>query len=81
MIICNLSEIPDKKFKILGLVKGVWPVSSPSADLTEAMSEATGSIIEDADSLGADAIVNFTYTSIGYPSTSIIAYGTAVKFI
>ena len=85
MLICNLSEIPGKKFEVLGIVKNavsaVVSATNATNDLNFALSDAEENIIEDAEELGADAIVNFTYTSIGYPSTGVIACGTAVKFI
>ncbi|MGF1759128.1 heavy metal-binding domain-containing protein [Photobacterium sagamiensis] len=49
--------------------------------LTEAREEALNRVIAEAESLGADAIVNlrFTTSAIMQGASEILAYGTAVK--
>ena len=51
--------------------------------MNEASAIATQRMIEDAERLGADAIVNvrFASSAIMAGAAEIIAYGTAVKFI
>jgi uncharacterized protein YbjQ (UPF0145 family) len=49
--------------------------------LQDARSEATKRMVEAADALGADAVVNVRYTtsSIAGGAAELFAYGTAVK--
>jgi len=49
--------------------------------LTEARKEATQRMVEDAESLGADAIINvrFTTSQIMASAAELMVYGTAVK--
>lgn len=51
--------------------------------MSEARDIATKRMIEEAETLGADAIVNVRYASsaIMQGAAEVIAYGTAVKFI
>ena len=51
--------------------------------MNEARAIATKRMVEEAESLGADAIVNIRYASsaIMQGAAEVIAYGTAVKFI
>jgi uncharacterized protein YbjQ (UPF0145 family) len=51
--------------------------------MNEARALATKRMVEEAKSLGADAIVNIRYASsaIMQGAAEVIAYGTAVKFI
>lgn len=51
--------------------------------MTDARNLATNRMTEEAEQLGADAIVNIRYASsaIMQGAAEIIAYGTAVKFI
>lgn len=50
--------------------------------LTEARAIATKRMVEDAEALGADAVVGMRYTSssIVQGAAEVTAYGTAVKF-
>lgn len=50
--------------------------------MNEAREIATGRMVEEAQSLGADAIVNVHYTTaaVVQGAAEIMAYGTAVKF-
>lgn len=103
MILVNISEIPGKKFEILGLVKGSVVQSKHvgrdfmaglktlvggeivgyTEMLTEARQIATKRMVDDAQRLGADAILKVTYASAGIMqgAAEIMAYGTAVKFV
>ncbi len=51
--------------------------------MNEARAIATQRMIEDAERLGADAVINvrFSSSAIMQGAAEIIAYGTAVKFI
>lgn len=50
--------------------------------MNEARALATKRMVEEAENLGADAIVNIRYASstIAQGAAEVIAYGTAVKF-
>jgi uncharacterized protein YbjQ (UPF0145 family) len=51
--------------------------------MNEARALATKRMVEEAEGLGADAIVNIRYTSsaVMQGAAEVIAYGTAVKFV
>ncbi len=51
--------------------------------MNEARALATKRMVEDAERLGADAVVNIRYASaaVMQGAAEVIAYGTAVKFI
>ena len=51
--------------------------------MNEARALATKRMVEEAEQLGADAVVKFRYASsaIMQGAAEVIAYGTAVKFI
>jgi len=50
--------------------------------MNEARAIATKRMVEDAESLGADGIINIRYatSSIMNGTSEVISYGTAVKF-
>ncbi len=50
--------------------------------MNDARALATKRMVEEAESMGADAVVNIRYASAAVMSTAaeVIAYGTAVKF-
>lgn len=58
-------------------------LSSYNEMMNEARALATKRMVEEANSLGADGIVNIRYASsaIMQGAAEVIAYGTAVKFI
>lgn len=58
-------------------------ISEYTQMMDEARSLATDRMVEEAEKLGADAIINIRYaTSLVIQSAAeVIAYGTAVKFI
>ena len=102
MILVNTDYIPDKKFDMLGLVKGntiqcknigrditqglKTIVGGEMKAYTEMMNEAralaTKRMVQEAEELGADAIINIRYVSatIAANAAEVLAYGTAVKF-
>lgn len=51
--------------------------------MNEARAIATKRMVEEAEALGADAIVNIRYASaaVMQGAAEVIAYGTAVKFV
>ncbi len=51
--------------------------------MSEARAMATKRMVQEAEGLGADAIVNIRYSSsaIMQGAAEVIAYGTAVKFV
>lgn len=51
--------------------------------MNEARAIATKRMVQEAESLGADAIVNIRYSSASVMAgaAEVIAYGTAVKFV
>lgn len=51
--------------------------------LNEARAMATKRMVEEAEALGADGIINIRYTSaaVMQGAAEILAYGTAVKFV
>ena len=77
MLIVTINEIPGKKLEALG------EVTDYADMLTEARQIATGRMVKDAESLGADAIVGMRYASasVMQGAAEVIAYGTAVKFV
>ena len=64
-----------------GLVGG--ELKSYTEMMNEARALATKRMVEDAERLGADAVVNIRYASaaVMQGAAEVIAYGTAVKFI
>lgn len=51
--------------------------------INEARSIATKRMVEEAEGLGADAVINLRYTSatVMQGAAEILVYGTAVKFV
>ena len=51
--------------------------------LNEARATATARMVEDAQSLGADAVINLRYASaaVMQGAAEVIAYGTAVRYL
>jgi uncharacterized protein YbjQ (UPF0145 family) len=51
--------------------------------INEARSIATQRMVEEAEQLGADAVINLRYTSaaVMQGAAEILVYGTAVKFV
>ena len=64
-----------------GIVGG--ELKSYNEMMNEARALATKRMVEEAEALGADAVVNIRYASSAVMSgaAEVIAYGTAVKFI
>ena len=64
-----------------GLVGG--EISSYTEMLNEARQIATKRMVDEAESLGADAVVGLRYasSSVMQGAAEVVAYGTAVKFL
>lgn len=76
MLVSTTDFIPDRKYEIIGLVTGVRFMSFLAK--TE-LSKAIDKLIEEAQSMHADAIVGLRPYTTPNGSTGVI--GTAVKFI
>ena len=94
MLLLNIDHVPGREIEALSIVKGSvvqcksfgkdfmafmntfvgGEIESYTAMLTEARQIATKRMVDEAQALGADAVVN-----IRFGSSSVIAYGTAVK--
>ena len=63
-----------------GLVGG--EITSYTEMLNEARQIATKRMVEDAEALGADAVINVRYgsASVMQGSAEVIVYGTAIKY-
>ena len=95
MILVNTDYITGKEFEMLGLVKGSTIQSKNiGKDITQsfktivggelkAWALATKRMVEEAEGMSADAVVNIRYASsaIMQGAAEVIAYGTAVKFV
>ena len=58
-------------------------IASYTEMLTEARQIATKRMVDEAETLGADAVINVRYgsSSMMQSAAEVIAYGTAVKYI
>ena len=58
-------------------------LSSYTEMMSEARAIATKRMAEDAQAMGADAVINIRYTSssVTQGAAEVMAYGTAVKFV
>ena len=58
-------------------------IESYTQMLTEARQIATKRMVDEADALGADAIINVRYgsSSVMQGAAEVVAYGTAVKYL
>ena len=90
MMLVSIDSIPGKDFEVLGIVKGTIVQSKNfGRDFMAAMKPLVGGeikgyteMLNEAKSLGADAIVGIKYGSsaLMQGAAEIIAYGTAVRF-
>ena len=90
MMLVSIDSIPGKDFEVLGIVKGTIVQSKNfGRDFMAAMKTLVGGeikgyteMLNEAKSLGADAIVGIKYGSsaLMQGAAEIIAYGTAVRF-
>lgn len=58
-------------------------IASYTEMLTEARQIATKRMVDEAEALGADAVINIRYgsSSLMQSAAEVIAYGTAVKYV
>ena len=103
MIIVNTDYYNDRKFEMLGLVRGSTiqtknigrdisqgfktivggELKSYTDMMNKARDIATERMTEEAEKLGADAIINVRYatSAIMQGAAEVMVYGTAVKFL
>ena len=94
MILVNTDYITGKQLETITLVKGsTIQTKHFGKDLAqsfktlvggdEARALATKRMVEEAESLGADAVINIRYASsaVMQGAAEVIVYGTAVKFV
>ncbi|MCL2398189.1 MAG: YbjQ family protein [Defluviitaleaceae bacterium] len=78
MLLVNTDHISGKVLKHLGLVSGYKiPLNFGTIVADKTIDKAKKLIIEDATSLGADAIINIRWIFNG---NQVFVYGTAVKY-
>ena len=90
MMLVSIDSIPGKDFEVLGIVKGTIVQSKNfGRDFMATMKTLVGGeikgyteMLNEAKSLGTDAIVGIKYGSsaLMQGAAEIIAYGTAVRF-
>ena len=97
MILVNTDYISGKNFEMIGLVRGTMIQSVHFGKdimnsfktlvggemMNEARAIATKRMCDDAQAMGADAVVNIRYASsaVMQGAAEVMAYGTAVKFV
>ena len=98
MLLVNIDYIPGKDLEVLGIVKGTVVqsknfgkdfmagmktlVAGYTEMLNEARQIAVKRMVDEAESLGADAVINIRYgsSSVMQGAAEVISYGTAVKY-
>ena len=99
MKLVNIDYIPGKELEVLGIVKGTVVqsknfgkdfmagmktlVGGEITGYTEMLNEATKRMVDEAQAMGADAIINIRYGSsaVMQGAAEVIAYGTAVRIL
>ena len=99
MLLVNTDYITGKNFEMIGMVRGTMiqsvhimnsfrtlvggELTAYTEMMNEARAVATKRMAEDAQAMGADAVVNIRYasSSIVQGAAEVLCYGTAVKFI
>ena len=97
MLLLNIDHVPGKEIEALGIVKGTIVqsknfgkdfmagmktlVGGEITGYTEMLVEARQRMVDEAEALGADAIVNIRFgsSSVMQGAAEVIAYGTAVR--
>ncbi len=95
MLLVNTDFITGKELETLGIVKGnvvqcrnvgrdfmAGIKTLVGGELKEARQIAIKRMVDEAETMGADAIINIRYasSSIMQGAAEVIAYGTAVKY-
>ena len=91
MVLLTLNYVPGREIDALGMVKGNvvqykniggGEIKSYTEMLAEARHIATMRMINEAEAMGADAVISmrFASSSVMDGTAEIIAYGTAVRF-
>ena len=89
MKLLSIDYIPGADIEVLGVVKGTVVQSKNigrdgyTEMLIEARQIATKRMVDEAEELGADAVIGLRYGSSQVMDTAaeVLAYGTAVKII
>ena len=91
MILVTTNEIEGRKVQTIGLVKGstiqtvnaIRELVKYNEMMNNARALATKRMVDEAESVGADAVVAVRYASasIMQSAAEVMAYGTAVKFV
>ena len=82
MLLLNIEYVPGKEIEALGLVKGTVVQSKNFGKDFMARQIATKRMVDEAEALGADAVINVRYgsASVMQGAAEVIAYGTAVRY-
>lgn len=82
MLICNIENIPNKKYEVLGMTSGVDYVYDCYAQtIHESETIAINEMKHNAEKLGADGIIGVKFTmSTQFGYVTILASGTMIKF-
>ena len=98
MLLLNIDHVPGKEFEALGLVKGnvvqsknfgkdfmagIKTIVGGEISDYQARQIAVKRMVDEAEKLGADAVINIRYASasVMQGAAEVIAYGTAVRFV
>lgn len=76
MFMATVDYLPDRKYRVLGLVSGARIISILAK--TE-FKKALDKVVDEAQTLGADGIIGIRVYTSPNGSTSVI--GTAIKFL
>ena len=69
-MLLTTDRMPGKKYELLGLVVGRYPA------ITDGFEKAREKMIEEAEKMGANAIIDVRFTS---SVSEVMSYGNAVK--
>ena len=86
MLLITLNYVPGKEIEALGIVSGMKTLvgvelSAYTEMLNETRQIATKRMVDEAEVLGADAVINIRYgsASMMQGAAEVVVYGTAVK--
>lgn len=82
MLICNVENIPNKKYEILGMTSGVgYAYGCYAQTIHESETMAINEMKHNAEKLGADGLIGVKFTmSTQNGCVTILASGTMIKF-
>ena len=86
MLLLNIDHVPGREIEALGTLEYMktlvgGEITGYTEMITEARQIATKRMVDEAEALGADAVVNVRYgsSSVMQGAAEVIAYGTAVR--